>query len=74
MSNQAPYGTPPSDFQSQYQGGGYPPGPPPGADKKIVAGICGILWDGLDPQVHLGYTVEGSHARVSVASGSLPVG
>jgi TM2 domain-containing membrane protein YozV len=60
MSNQAPYGTPQSDFQSQYQGGGYPPGPPPGADKKIAAGICGILLGGLG--IHkfiLGYTVEG---------------
>lgn len=60
MSNQAPYGTPQGGYQSQYQGGGYPPAPPPGADKKVAAGICGILLGGLG--VHkfiLGYTVEG---------------
>lgn len=56
----SPYGSPQSPYQQpQYPGGGAG-GQIPGAEKKMVAGICAILLGGFG--VHkfiLGYTTEG---------------
>ncbi len=59
-SGQPPFNAPQSPYGAPQPPYGGPPAPIPGADKKLPAGLCGLLLGGFG--VHkfvLGYTNEG---------------